>query len=199
MNMDEDFYAPPKADIQAKGPYLDMAADAWRDRKLLVVRKGAELPDRCLKCDAPAEGNRFSRDLSWHRPFWLILVILSLWLYLIVYFFIRWKGRVTAGLCPLHRRRRVRAIALGWLATIAGVAVIVASFNLSESRRDLAPYPAFGMLGGLMLLLGGVIGGLVGSQVLVPRKMDEHFIWLDKVAPEYLARLPDWNAPGDLA
>ena len=67
---DNNPYAAPKADALVKDRHLDSSSDAWRHEKMLVVRKGAELPDQCLKCAAPARGYRLSRSLSWHKPVW---------------------------------------------------------------------------------------------------------------------------------
>jgi hypothetical protein len=108
--------------------------------------------------------------------------------YIIVYFFVRWRARVTVALCPRHRRNRARAIALGWLAALAGVGSIVAAEALSHPLQSIA------QVAGVVLILGGIIGGVTSSQVLVPRRMDRHFVWLSKVSPDYLAALPDWNA-----
>jgi hypothetical protein len=78
---DDNPYAAPKADVLVKDRHLDSSSDAWRDGKMLVVRKGAELPDRCLKCAAPARGYRFSRSLSWHKPVWALTFLISPILY----------------------------------------------------------------------------------------------------------------------
>ena len=40
----------------------------WRDQSTLVMTKDATLPDYCVKCDAPANGFRLKRNLSWHEP-----------------------------------------------------------------------------------------------------------------------------------
>ncbi len=102
---EENPYAPPKSTVLTDelGVGVPIRVEPRIDGKLLVVRNGAELPDRCLKCNEPADGYRFSRSLSWHRPAWFILVLVSLWLYFLVYFFVRWKAKVTVGLCPRHR------------------------------------------------------------------------------------------------
>ena len=50
------------------------------------------------------------------------------------------------------------------------------------------------MIAGVVLFLGGIIGGVAASRVLVPKCIDEHFVWLGKVSPDYLATLPDWQA-----
>jgi len=46
---DDNPYVAPKAEVLVQDRHLDSSTDAWRDGKLLVVRKGAELTDRCLK------------------------------------------------------------------------------------------------------------------------------------------------------
>jgi uncharacterized membrane protein HdeD (DUF308 family) len=118
----------------------------------------------------------------------LLFFLISPIVYIIVYFFVRWQARVTVALCPRHRRNRARAIALGWLAALAGVGSIMAMGMVSDSLQPIA------LIAGVVLLFVGMIGGAVGSQVLVPRRMDRHFVWLSKVSPDYLAALPDWNA-----
>jgi len=95
--------------------------------------------------------------------------------------------RVTVGLCPPHRRNRTRAIALGWLAALAGVGSIMAAETLSHPLQPTA------QVAGVVLFFGGIIGGAVGSQVLVLTRIDRRFVWLSKVSPDYLAVLPDWN------
>ena len=57
----------------------------WRDGDILVMHKEAVLPDRCIKCNAPCNGYRLKRNLSWHRPAWFLLIFISLWIYLIVF------------------------------------------------------------------------------------------------------------------
>jgi len=196
---DDNPYVAPKAEFLVQDRHLDSSTDAWRDGKLLVVRKGAELTDRCLKCAAPTKGyrDRFSRLLSWHKPFWFVLLFFNWILYVIVYFFVRWQGRVTVGLCPRHRRNRARAISLGWLATLAGVGSIMAVGVYADTGEISGSLQPIALIAGVVLLLGGIIGGAFGSQVLVARRIDKHFVWLSKVSPDYLATLPDWNAQGD--
>jgi hypothetical protein len=186
----DDFnpYAPPKSLDLERDRLLEDPDLAWRDGKMLMVRKGAMLPDRCLKCNAPARGYRFSRSLSWHSPAWILVFLISPLLYVLVYFIVRWRGRVTVGLCPGHRKRRARAIAIGWLTAVAGLGSIIASALVPDRFTPIT------ITAGLVLLLGGIIGGLVGSRVLVPRRIDKNFVWLGKVSPEYLAAFPVWHA-----
>src|SRR5438045_334031 len=49
-------------------PPPPMSNGIWRDGKTLVMMKEAFLPDRCVKCNGPANGYRLRRRLSWHEP-----------------------------------------------------------------------------------------------------------------------------------
>ena len=140
-------------------------------------------------------GYRFSRKLSWHSSGWYLLILVSLLIYILAYFLVRWQARVTVGLCERHRTRRKRAILWGWLTSLAGIGLIIAGIGFSDSARlDPNPLGPIGIVSGVVLLLAGLIGGMIGSQVLVPIRIDKNFVWLKRVSPEYLAELPDWNA-----
>lgn len=198
---DDNPYAAPKAEVINMNARLDTYHEAWRDGKVLVVRREAELLDRCLKCAVPTVEYRdkFSRIVSWHRPIWFLLVFISWPLYLIAYYFVRHRTRLTVALCPLHRRKRVRAMTVGWLCAIVGLGSIFAAGMMSGPETDPKPLLAIAFVAGLVLLFAGLIVGAVGSRVFVARRMDKHFVWLSRVSPDYLATLPDWNAPGDVA
>jgi hypothetical protein len=178
---DDNPYAAPKSlflDDELVGGF---AGETFADGKLLAVRNGAVLPDRCLKCNAPAEGYQFSRSLAWHRPIWYVLILISLLLYVLVYFFVRWKAKVTVGVCPRHRRRRTRAIALGWLTALAGIGTIIAAASLPDGPNSI------GIVAGIIAVAGGIIGGMLGSRIFVVNRIDKEYVWLSHVSPEYLA------------
>ena len=198
---DDNPYAAPKAEDLNREARLDTYHDAWRDGKALVVRREAELLDRCLKCAAPTEGyrDRYSRVVSWHRPIWFILVLISWPLYLIAYFIVRRRTRLTVALCPLHRRKRMRAITVSWLCAIAGIGAMIFAAVISNADTASESLVGIAFIAGLVLFFAGLMIGVVGGKVLVPKRIDKHFVWLSKVSPDYLATLPDWNAPGDVA
>ncbi len=198
--LDEDNpYAAPKSKPFVRDPYFDGPTEAWRDGELMVVRKGAELVDRCLKCGEPTDGYRFSRVLYWHKPmYYLVFFLISPLLYILIYFFVRWQGKVTVSLCARHRRKRAWAITLGWLTALAGLGTMISMGFLSTASLPQALQAGM-LITGIVLVAGGIIGGMIGAQVLVPKNIDAHFIWLNKVSPYLLMELPDWNTPRDLA
>jgi hypothetical protein len=167
---DNNPYAPPKSWAFDQVHLLVDPNAAWRDGNLLMTRKGAVLPDRCLKCNATAEGYQFERTLSWISPWWiLVLLVLGPLLFAIVYLAVRKQGKVTVGLCPRHRSRRSRIIALSWVTGLAGVGSIIAAGTVPES---IVPIP---VIAGIVLLFVSLIGGSFGSRVLVPKRIKKRF------------------------
>ncbi|MDE2507130.1 MAG: hypothetical protein KGM43_07970 [Planctomycetota bacterium] len=61
---DENPYAAPRAAI---GRHVDLDNDVWRDGDILVMTPHAELPPRCVKCNAPACRERWEKQFTW-RP-----------------------------------------------------------------------------------------------------------------------------------
>lgn len=108
-------YEAPAAEIAKEEHHLKEPGGAWRDGKLLVMRPEANLPDRCIRCNAPAGGFRFKRNLSWHPPGWYLLLFFNLIIYVIVALIVRKRAKVAVGLCARHRKKRANAIILGWL------------------------------------------------------------------------------------
>jgi hypothetical protein len=87
-------YEPPKA-VQTFGELAPTGeGDTWRDGPLLVFRRGGQLPDRCVRCNAPAAGGRFRR------------IIRSI--------------PIDTGLCPKHRRLAWRAVLIPYIGGAYG-------------------------------------------------------------------------------
>jgi hypothetical protein len=185
-------YAAPKADQYESDLAFDDHEVAYRDGKTLMVRKGAVLPDRCIKCNSPADGYQFTRTLSWHRSVYYLVFLVSPLLYVLIYFSVRWSGKVTVGLCQRHRARRRWAITLGWLGSLIGLGLLIAAAFLEGAARDLAPFAG---VGGVVLWFASMIGGIIGASVLNPTKIDKNFIWLKKVSPAYLDTFPELVIP----
>ena len=82
-------------------------AEIWRDGKLLVMRKGAELPYRCIKTNGPADVWQ-ERTLIW-SPWWvLVLILLNQLIGLLAYLLVRKRAKIRIGLCEAVGRRESR-------------------------------------------------------------------------------------------
>ena len=185
-------YSAPEAGV-AGSPLVAEAEEGrgvWRDGKILVMAKVARLPSRCVKCNAPAT-YRLWRKFSWHTP-WLFLMVIfpGLLFYAIVALIVRKTAKVELPLCDVHKSRRSKGIAIGWVVSLAGIGLFFVAVQSG------LPDELVGVLGliGLVLLLAGLIYGLVRSQTVVAQKIDATHVWLKKVGLPYLAELP--NLPG---
>lgn len=162
-----------------------MLGGLWRSGKLLVMRKQALLPDRCVKCNQPAHGFRLKRNLSWHTP-WLALLILVAWIvYIILAAILSKKATIQIGLCEEHRRIRNRDLLIAWLA----VAASICSFVLAAYLNPGWPY---GLAGGI-LLLGAIIYGWSRVPQVRPQRIDDQFVWLRGVSKEYLSDFDEFT------
>jgi len=159
------------------------AENLWRTKNQIVTRSEAPFPDRCVRCNAPANGYRLKRQLYWHPPAYYLFILLNLLIYAVVALCVRKKAIVHIGLCEKHRSRRKVGIAVGWLGTLGGVGMIVGG-AVGES----------GILAvlGIVLLLGGLVWvGLTGAR-LSPAKITKDNIWIKGASKAFLAELPEW-------
>ena len=157
-------------------------AGVWRDRSTLVMSKDAQLPDRCVKCNAPTTG-RLKRKLSWHHPALFLIILVALLIYLIVAMVLRKSATVEIGLCEEHQAKRRRNIMIGWgLALIGAIGLI-----LGIATED-GTYAFLGFLS----LVAAVVFAIVAVRVVVPTKIDDRFVWMKGVSKDYLNELPQW-------
>lgn len=104
------------------------AGGCYRKGKTLVVPFGADVPERCVKCDAPAELEKM-RGYSWHHPAWYLTFLLSPLIYIIAATIARKRAKVAVALCDEHRARRGKLVWSGWAAFVIGVGSIFLSAN----------------------------------------------------------------------
>jgi hypothetical protein len=156
----------------------------WRDDKKLVMHKQAQLPDRCIKCNAPIHGLNLQRKLSWMNPVWFILMLFGIigWIvFAILSATIKKKALVDMGLCEQHVTNRKNHMTVGWAAAIFGAVLIVMAFSMDK--------PLVILLGFVMLVVGAIIASMAANVVTVS-KMDDNYIWLTRVNKDYLSNFP---------
>ena len=135
-------YSAPAAPFAAASE-----SECYRDGKNFVVPFGADMPERCVKCDAPADLEK-ERNYSWHHPVWYLAFCLSPLIYIVVALIARKRARVAVGLCEEHRIRRRKLVWSGWGALAVGVSSIFLSTN--DVGGALVPLLA---CGGLLLAI----------------------------------------------
>jgi hypothetical protein len=156
--------------------------DCWRNGDLLVVRADGDLPERCVKCNAPATMDK-PRTFAWHANGWYALILVNLLVYLIAALCVQKKIRIEVGLCPAHRARR-RAFRLATAALLAAAVVCLGA--LAATTGDGAALVPVAVV----LILVATVVALLGTRVLTPACIDTGEAQFKGCGEDFLASLP---------
>ena len=159
-------------------------ARVWRDGKLLVFYKDAELPMRCVKTNEPAD-RTLRRRLSWHEPVIYITLLGGILVYVILALVLRKTATVDVPLGPAARARRRRHIAIAWLIALGGAALCVVGIGADREEGVLV------FVGGLGMMLAAAAYGLITVPPVKPRRIDDSKVYLKGACEAYLATLPE--------
>jgi MFS family permease len=149
------------------------------------MSKDAALPDRCVKCNAPAGGFRLKRKLAWHHPAIYLLAFMAVLIYALVAGIVSKRAIIYVGLCADDVRRRRRKIAVGWLLFGASFVGIILAFAYNSGILGLLGIGAF---------FFAVVWLIVVARVVTPKKIDDHLIWLKGINSDFLSELPPWQS-----
>jgi hypothetical protein len=173
----EDGYVlppPPSSEI----------AGIWRDKDKLIISRGTQLPDRCVKCNAPAPGARLKKKYSWHEPIFYILIFAGLLVYFVVAMFVRKSITLELGLCEEHKAKRRRNVLVTWSFFL----LVLVSFFLAAIVDEVFP-----AIIGILLACAGTVYAVVTLRMVAPTRIDKNFAWMTGFNGEYLARFPQWR------
>jgi hypothetical protein len=162
------------------------AGGAWRDGKLMVASKGASLPDRCVKCNMPANGLKLTRKLYWHPPAYYLLICAGVLLYAIIALIVRKTTVIDFGICQEHKSKRKRNLIIAW--SLLGVSILLFFIGAAADEGTVAGL-------GLPVFFGSLIFAIVAAQFVTPRKMNaDGLVWLKGVNAQYLEQLPPYSS-----
>ncbi|MEM6295043.1 MAG: hypothetical protein AAGA54_27470 [Myxococcota bacterium] len=141
---------------------------------VVVAPHGAPWPDRCVKCNAPAEGIRIKQTVYWH-PAWMYLLILpGVLIYAIVAMIERKTYTTEVGLCPKHNKQRNMMRAGAGLLTVASMGSCGAGLSMEVGA----------LLGVSVALFAVGMGCAIGARNLIrAKKIDTHYAWLKTGRP----------------
>ncbi|MFO0906094.1 MAG: hypothetical protein U0939_24010 [Pirellulales bacterium] len=187
-------YAAPAVANPYAAPTLapqSMQGGVWRQGNLLVMHREAPLPPRCVKTNQPATGT-LKRKLYWHHPAIYAALLLNLIIYAILAAVLSKRATIHIGLSEAGFARRRRTMLIAWLGVLGSIGAFFAAFTLDPETNPVFPWL---LLGGIFGFLGFLIYGLVAARLVHPKKMDDNYIWLKGVHPDYLNELPPWPWP----
>lgn len=139
--------------------------------------RNAVLPDRCFKCDEPANGYRRATTLT-HVPTATEMMVGA-----IAYAFAK-RAPIEIGLCERHRRSRAINVALVSLAVLLSSLFVFTQFRATELVLPLLA--TVGLIGGVI----GLLYAAVGFKIVRATKITETHVWLKGAGEPFLASLP---------
>jgi hypothetical protein len=185
-------YAPPAVPqgYQAAWGDLDkIPGGVWRQGRLLVMHKRAQLPAICVKSNQPSS-QWLQRKLSWHEPWISVTILAGVLVYVILAVILTKRATIHIGLTDEWVTRRRTRMIVCWVVGLAFLALIPAAFGLAAATEQE---------GWLILLLVGFIGSLtalIAGQSLVsmvtPQRITDDYVWLKGANREFLNRLPEF-------
>jgi hypothetical protein len=175
-------YAPPASDLEpGPGQSSGGGAYAWRQGDLLLIHThGGALPDRCVVCNAPANGYRLRKTFAWHPPEYYLTVLAGVLIYVIVAMFTRKTAALALGLCEQHRVRRRNALIVAWGGFALSFVLMFVGATNDSAALMLGSVVGMGVL--------PIVGGLM-ARVASVSKIDDGHAWL-RVGRPFLESLP---------
>ena len=156
----------------------------WQYQKMLVVSKESVFHDRCVICDAEANGRTMRKTLFWHSPLLLPLLILSLPFYFLLAVGFRKTITTRFPLCFKHWALRVGFTLLGVVLFPAGLFMGVYAITMGT--------PIWILLGILCALSGVGILGYIRNPVWALLIRDEHAV-VRGAHPDFVEHFPPWE------
>ena len=181
--------APERAKSAMIGP-LDEDDDIWQYESLLLVRRGAQLPDRCIVCNNEAEPKRLRFVIRQEISRWLVVVLVLTMgpLFLLIVAMCLPTAQLSPGLCRLHSRQETRGRRATVCLLLLGMCLPLMPMVSFALWPNLEIPGAFAFLiPGLILVFSTIVYAAVSTRPMRAKKIDEEFIWLKGVPSEYVA------------
>jgi len=176
-------YAPSPASLAGAAATAGRVG-GWRDGTVLVLTLNAPLPNRCVKCNEPAEQPTKNRKVYWHNPWLYLLILLNILLYAVVALFAGRKAVIAPGLCSTHKSRRRIGIAIAWALLLSGVALLVWGIGESDGGG------AVEVPGGLLLILVAAVVSTIVTPILRAQRIDAQYVRLKGCGTAFLDSMP---------
>lgn len=187
MDSSENPYAPPLTTSTVYDAQVVEELGLWRKGSLLVMRKNAPLPARCVKSNAPTD-RRLKRSMYWHHPAIYLSILISILIYVILALILRKSATIHIGLSDEWFAKRHRAMLVGWLLFLASIAMMIAGIGMLD-QSDAFPWL---IAASPLVFLFGAIYGLLGARMVAPVRISDEYVWLKGIHPSFLADLPEW-------
>ena len=184
-------YAPPESELET----LIDPDMVWRKEKLIVMRKGADMPGRCIHCNENAEPGKPRRILylnTWLQIAMLVLFLVFNVLALIPIFIVslifRKTTKIKIPVCQKHRRKRL------WITMIT-VVLLTASIVFGVIAARVSSYQGTIFMIAAVIFVVAFLLAIIRGQLLRAKKIDREIVILKGAKPPFLDSLAEYPGP----
>ena len=181
-------YAPPESAVEV----IAVPGGIWRNDKLLVMQRDAELPGRCIYCNQKAELSKKRRFLYlniWVQATVILLFvvfnILAMIPILIIILIFRKSAKIRVPLCPEHRKKRLSI-------TLAILAALLVSVGFGFLSVKSTGYPEFYLLLSVGIFAMAFVLAVIRGQLLKAKKIDAKMMVFKGAKQPFLDSLPEY-------
>lgn len=181
-------YAPPKSYLED----IAKPGGIWRKEKLLVMRKSAELPGRCIYCNEKTPLSNKKRIL--YLNIWLQIALVLLFVafnvlalipILIIILIFRKSAKIKIPVCQRHRKRRF------WI-TFVTVTVLLISISFGFLSMKGTSYQEAFLIVSLGVFVVAFIMAIIRGQLLKAKKIDSEVMIFKGARSPFLDSLPEY-------
>ena len=169
--------APRQTDLHS-----DSSDGVWQDRGLLVMRLGASLPDRCIKCNSEVGVKHKMVTATAYSHWKLPLLIFG---YQMIPRRVMAKLipqiKVEVALCKKHSTNWSKDLKVTLPLILIGLGLLVLSFYV---------FSFLVLFLGILLFAIAVLSSVIGGDPVHLKRFDSEYIWLKGAGDRYLAGLP---------
>lgn len=167
--------------------------EIWKFGKFLVMRRGASLPNRCIKTNRPTT-QKVREKLYWHHPSNVWAGTIGVFLTLLLYYALVQKESISIGLCEEFLDRRQKGIAASRILLktifISFIAVMFADFV------GIISGSVFFLLFFILFACRLVVEAWLFDFISIVWIEDE-YIFIKGVNQEYISEFPEWSDYSD--
>lgn len=180
--MDENNpYSTPKTDLVNRSD----SGQVSRHKKNIIFDSEAPLPPRCIICNEGTD--KFEElKLSHVNPWWYLLVLFNLLIFLIVAAFVSKRFIVGVPICELHWKKHKNRKKVAWIAFLVALILFLTGLFLSFDQENTQ---GILLTSGLALTLVAIITGF-SARLLYISKRKGSTLWVRGCKPGFLDSLP---------
>jgi hypothetical protein len=175
--MNDDLDPSPMAAVPRRGP---SSRRVWRNHELIIVQRGAELPPRCIRCNATAV--HFSLRPFYWNPAWKALGTMHAG---VPSLHAAQRAEVRIGLCTKHRHGRRNGLITACALPLLSLAACIPVMETSAARTHQELLVGFGV----SVVIAAILIAQRNWDLLRAVRIDERVIHLSGASKAFLDSL----------